>query len=133
MRTLNKDYKSRNEIIFGDDDADSNDNWLGGTRRFDSLNLEQLHALIRNEFIDLEDCQNYSPSVGDFLDFMKKYPEVEAHGYAVSHKRDDYRVSLEGIRFGGKVTMKMLLDFVHLCRHADEFHADEKGLYAWWD
>lgn len=132
MKTFNKDYESRNEIIFGDKDTDSK-SWLGGTRRFESLSLKQLNALIQNDFIDLEDCQNYSPSVGDFLDFMKKYPAVVAHGYAVSHKRDDYRVSLEGVSFGGKVTMKMLLDFVYLCRHADEFHASEEELYAWWD
>lgn len=132
MRTMNKDYESRNEIIFGGKDTDS-ESWLGGTRNFESLDLEQLQALIRNNFINLEECQNCSPSVSDFLDFMKKYPAVEAHGYAVSHKRDDYRVSLEGIRFDGNVTMDMLLDFVHLCRHADEFSAVHDHLWAWWD
>jgi hypothetical protein len=133
MKTLNKNYKARNEIIFGDDDCDSKDNWLGGTRRFESLDLEQLELLIKNDFIDLEQCQNYSPSVTDFRDFMKMYPDVMAHGYAVSHTRDDYRVSLEGVWFRGRVSMTMLLDFVHLCRHADEFVASEEELYAWWD
>jgi len=132
MRTLNKDYETRNEIIFGDKDTDSK-TWLGGTRRFESLNLEQLQDLIQNNFIDLEECQNYSPSVSDFLDFMKKYPAVKAHGYAVSHTRDDYRVSLEGLAFAGEVNNQMLLDFIHLCRQADEFHASEDELYAWWD
>lgn len=133
MKTLNKDYKKRNEIIFGDDDVDSKDNWLGGTRRFESLDLEQLELLIKNKFIDLEECQNCSPSVADFRDFMKQYPEVMAHGYAVSHNRDDYRVSLEGLWFRGNVSKKMLLDFVHLCRHADEFVTGDDELYAWWD
>lgn len=133
MTTMNKDYKKRNEIIFGDDDVDSNDNWLGGTRNFESLDLEQLNALIKNKFIDLEDAQNLSPTVADFLDFMKKYPAVKAHGYAVSHKRDDYRVSLEGLEFHGDVSKEMLMDFIYVCRLADEFTAEDDHLYAWWD
>jgi hypothetical protein len=130
MRDLNKDYQKRNQIIFGDNNTD---NWPGGVRRIESLSLEQLNDLIQNDFIDLEDCQNCSPTVEAFLDFMKKYPKVEAHGYAVSHTRDDYRVSLEGLAFAGRVNKQMLLDFVHLCRDADEFVADDNELYAWWD
>lgn len=132
MRTLNRDYHKRNEILFGDDIVDG-EGWLGGTRRFEELNLSQLKELVDNEFIDLEDCQNCSPSVGDFLEFMSKYPKVLAHGYAVSHNRDDYRVSLEGLYFKGRVSKELLKDFVYLCRHADEFNIGDNTLYSWWD
>lgn len=132
MKTFNADYKKRNQIIFGDDDVEG-ETWLGGTRRFEALYLPQLRELVDNDFIDLEGTQNCSPSAEYFLEFLEKYPKATAHGYAVSHKRDDYRVSLEGVQFRGRVSKKMLMDFVYLCRHADEFHAGDGELYAWWD
>lgn len=132
MRDLNKDYHKRNQIIFGDDNVDG-ENWLGGTRHFNNLSLQQLQELVTNKFIDLQDAQNCSPAVEDFLNFMKDHEEFSAHGYAVSHKRDDYRVSLEGIEFKGDVSKNLMKDFVHLCRHADEFVCEENELYAWWD
>jgi hypothetical protein len=64
---------------------------------------------------------------------MKNHPKVTAHGYVVTHEREDYRTSIEGLSFDGKVSKKLLLDFVHLCRQADEFVADERRLYSWWD
>jgi hypothetical protein len=64
---------------------------------------------------------------------MKKYPKVTAHGYAVSHNREDYSVGLEGLAYRGKTTKKMLKDFIYLCRLADEFVAEDNELYAWWD
>jgi hypothetical protein len=130
IRILNKDYKTRDQLIFGDENEND---WLGGVRSFDSLSVKQLKNLIQNNFIDLEDRQNSSPTVEDFFNFMKEHPEVKAHGYAVSHKRDDYRVSLEGLSFKGNINHNLLLDFVDLCRDADEFVADENELYAWWD
>lgn len=132
MINLNLDYNKRNQIIFGDDNVEPK-LWLGGTRHFDKLNLTQLKELINNNFIDLEDAQNLSPTVQDFLEFMEQHPNVLAHGYAVSHNRDDYRVSLEGLSFKGKVTKKLLKDFVCLCRLADEFVMDDNTLYSWWD
>jgi hypothetical protein len=133
MRDLNKDYQKRNQIIFGDDNVDG-ENWLGGCRHFSNLSLEQLEELVANKFIDLQDAQNCSPTVEDFLGFMKDHTEFTAHGYAVSHNRDDYRVSLEGIEFDGRVTSdRSVQDFVYLCRHADEFVWEDNKLYAWWD
>lgn len=132
MRTLNRDYHKRNEIVFGDNIVEG-ESWLGGCRHFDELDLSQLKELVENQFIDLEDAQNCSPTVGDFLEFMEKYPKVLAHGYAVSYNRDDYRVSLEGLSYKGRVTKELLKDFVYLCRHADEFNIEDNTLYSWWD
>ena len=132
MKTLNILFSKRNQIIFGDDDVEGK-SWLGGTRHFEDLNLSQLKELVKNNFIDLEESQNCSPMVESFLAFMEKYPKVTAHGYAVSHERDDYRVSLEGLEFSGRVTKELLKDFVYLCRHADEFVLEDNKLYSWWD
>jgi hypothetical protein len=131
-RTLNRDYHKRNEIIFCDD-AVEGELWLGGTRHFEELDLKQLKELAENQFIDLEDAQNCSPTAGDFLEFMEKYPKVTAHGYVVSHKRNDYRVSLEGLSYKGRVNKELNKDFVYLCRHADEFVLEDNTLYSWWD
>ena len=123
---MNKDYKARSIIIYGDENADSR-------HSFDSLSLKQLDALITNDFIHPHDCHNYSPSVSDFMEFMKKYTGVVAIGHTVGPERSDYRVSLEGLRFSGEVSKQMLLDFVDLCRRADEFAVSDDSLYAWWD
>lgn len=130
MKTLNADYKTRDQIIFGEY---NDQNYLGGTKRFEQLSLEKLESLVGNNFIDLDDCQNLSPTVQEFLTFMKNHPKVYAHGYVVSHNRNDYRVSIEGLSYEGKVSKELLFDFVKLCRQADEFVANEHELYAWWD
>lgn len=130
MTTLNLDYETRNELIFGNN---SDVDWLGGIKHFDNLMVDQLNELIVDNYIDVNECQNSSPSVGEFFEFMKKHRQVAAHGYAVSHKRDDYRVSIEGLSYCGNLSKDLLFDFIHLCRHADEFIAEEKRLYSWWD
>lgn len=124
---MNNDYKTRNKIIFGVEEPEG-----GDCINFEDLNLDQLNQLIDQDFIDMEECQNLSPTTEDFFEFMKKYPGTTAHGHAVSHTRDDYRVTLEGLSYSGKVTTEMLKDFIHLCRLADEFDIDDK-LYSWWD
>ena len=130
MKTLNRDYRMRNNIIFGE----NHDGDLGfdETKDFDSLSLEQFRELVANDFIDLEDCQNDSPSAGQFLAFMEKYPAVVAHGYAVGHDRVDYRVTLEGLSFNGPVSEELSTDFSSLCRDADEFVNESNKLHAWW-
>jgi len=141
MNDLNKDYKTRNLIIFGEVELSAalktfhRDplNWMGGIARFENLSLSQLKELIDNNFIDLEDCQNSSPSVGEFYEFMKSNPKFTAHGYAVSHERSDYRVSIEGVSCNKPYTKKELADFVHLCRRVDDLVIEDKKLYSWWD
>jgi len=127
---LNSDYEKRNKIVFGKNIPTE---WLGGVEHFENLTLKQFESLVDNRFIDLEDVQNLSPSAGDFLEFMRSHSKVTAHGYVVSHERQDCRVSIEGLSYKGKVSKNLLLDFVHLCREADEFVADDNHLYSWWD
>ena len=133
MQDLNKDWKKRDKHIFGN--VSTNYHQHGGCRSFEALTLEQLQYLIDNNFIDLEDCQNSAPSVEEMFEFMKAHSDFVAHGYVVSPDRDDYRVSLEGLRYRGKkkVSVKLVAEFVSFCQGADALEVDEKQLFCWWD
>lgn len=122
---LNADYKLRNEILgVGEEDE---------FHRFTNLSLNNLQELIDSNFIDLEECQNYSPTTEEFLNFMKENPGVVAHGYAVESTRNDYRVTLEGISYDGNVDFEELINLVDNFRSADIFNIDTDGFYLWWD
>lgn len=127
---LNRDDVRRREIFapFVSPDKPS-----GGITRFNHLNLEALKQLIDENFADPTERQNDSPSIQEFYDFMEKHPGCGCHGYFVDIERSDYRVSLEGIIFGGKVTIPLLLDFASQFRSASEFEVDVHYLYCWWD
>ena len=128
MTTLNYDQNRRDEILF----AGHTLRYSGGIERFDRLTLDRLELLVAENFIDLESSQNYSPTAGEFLDFMRVYPAVMAHGYAVSSERSDYRVTLEGLQCPAeKVNEELRLAFVDLCRCADDI-SFRGALYAWW-
>jgi hypothetical protein len=64
---------------------------------------------------------------------MKSHPKFTAHGYAVTHERYDYGVSIEGLSYSGEYSKEDLADFTHLCRLADDFVVQDKSLYCWWD
>ena len=127
-----KQIEERDKIIF-EREIDWDQEGSGGIMRFRELDIVQLEQLNEKGLLDLEDYQNDSPSVKEFMAFMKKYPAVTAIGYVVSPKRDDVRVSLEGIECEqAEVTPELKDDFIEMCRYADELEI-KKGLYAWWD
>lgn len=128
---FNKDTKRRAEVLGIPDDYPS-----GGIRKFKNATVEQIKTLIDENFLAPSDRQNFSPTAGEFLDFMQNYPEVRAHGYVVSPDRDDYRVTIEGLECPEfKLTedsFGLYINFVKLCRHADELEINSE-LYSWWD
>lgn len=126
-----KNVDERDKIIFGE--KYKQNKYLGGCRSFSDLDVDALKQLIDMNFIDLEECQNFSPSVEEFYEFMKSHPCITCHGYAVSPERSDYRVTIEGLEYIGIVTMEMLVDFVDMFREADEFSVSTNGLYCWYD
>ena len=122
----------RDEIVFGE--AQDWTQSMGGIKCYQDLTLSELENLIKEGFADPEETQNDSPSIQEFLDFMREYPFVRAHGYVVSNERDDVRVSVEGIEADrSDVTPEFFRAFVQLCRYADEFDDSDAGVYAWWD
>jgi hypothetical protein len=132
MESLNKDQRLRDTIIWGDY---SPDDYGGGIRRFSFMKLDQLEKLISNNFIELDQRQNWSPSTKEFYDFLKKNPQFTAHGYAVELKRNDYRVTIEGLECRVLCDEETIKSFKILCRNADSKSIDLKKplLYSWWD
>lgn len=134
MRKLNKDYKTRNKIL-GIPDAAS---WFGGSEKIQNVDLNTVKLLIQSGFVELEEAQNDSPTTQQFLNFMEKYPDVKAHGYAVSHKRDDYRITLEGLmcelsEIQPERREEIREAFRKFCRKADNLLFLGVSLYSWWD
>jgi hypothetical protein len=106
--------------------------YAGGAEDFEHLKLSQLKLLIDNHYIDLKSEHNSSPTVQEFYDFMKKHPNFQATGYAINHRRDDCRVSLDGVQCQTKeLTKEEINDFVEMFRDADEFNIHTG--YAWYD
>ena len=108
----------------------------GGIEHFNGLSAKSLKELIKLGFADPEDTQNESPSIAEFLKFMEKYHNVEAHGYAVSPNRSDERVSIEGLETKNRkeeLSKEFILDFTKKFRQADDFEVDEKHAFCWYD
>ena len=129
---LNMNVNERDLAIFGE--GYMREKYMGGVRRFERLPYYVLEGLIEDGFADPNETQNYSPCIYEFLMFMKKHPMFMAHGYTVSPYRDDYRVTIEGVRYDGDVMdldKETIVDFVELARGADEL--DIRCPYCWWD
>lgn len=129
MHKLNRNERQRDHIIFGEHDMAV---YMGGVRHFKNLSLSKLEQLIECDFIDLDERQNCAPCVKEIYEFMKKYPDYTAHGYTVSIRRNDYRVSLEGVsKESGADSVEELEDFMRLFKFADDFSTSP--MYCWFD
>ncbi len=128
--TYNYDDKRRCELLGIKYPA----NWgYGGCINFEGLNKKRFDLLLEENFIDPDDSQNESPTAKEFKDFMDRYPDVTAHGYAISPDRCDCRITIEGISYNGSVSKEMMKDFIDMCRYADEFVCENNCLYCWYD
>jgi hypothetical protein len=124
-----KQWKTRDKIIFGKDYKDE----PYDVKSFKNLTLAQLEKLVDKDFVALDLTQNESPTIQEMMDFMKKHPGVTAHGYVVSHQREDYRTSLEGLSYNGTSSKQMIAAFKKFCKNADELILNSEKLYSWWD
>jgi len=124
---MNKDMKRRDEIL------GISSEYLGGTAHYKPISLDVLEQLIKEDFVNLDECQNSSPSINEFLEFMKENPKVKAHGYVVHSDRSDYRLSIEGLWVDEEdVTNELKITFMEWNRFADEFNVKD-NLRSWWD
>ena len=128
---LNKDIKQRDEILFGAYYIE--DYRFGGCKRFDDVSVETLEKLVELNFLDQEDAQNSAPTAKSFIEFMKKHPGFEAHGYAVTDSRPDYRVTIEGLNYLGRAERETIMAFAMFANGADDFTVSDDQLYCWWD
>lgn len=130
MKELNINQDLRDYIIF----KNNSPNYMGGTASFEHLDIWDLEKLIKNNFIDLDDSQNDSPTAKEFYDFVKNNGFTGSfHGYVVNKDRSDYRVTIEGIDINSEIEKDALIQFSNLCRHADEFICTATNLYCWYD
>ncbi len=128
----NQDDKRRMAII--NPDLIENDQFQSykDLMPFDSLTKEQLQKLIDQKFADPHDAQNDAPSNQEFLSFMTEHPDFVVDGYAVSPRREDYRVSITAIKHkDGRIDASDIAAFKNFVRNADEI--DTITGYAWFD
>ena len=83
--------------------------------------------------LDLEEQQNDSPTIGEFLSFFRaeEYDGLKFIGYVIFPPRSDARVSIEGFECRPKPAQKQTL--INKFRHADEFECRGTYCRAWWD
>jgi hypothetical protein len=105
----------------------------GGIQHFSGLEAARLRALIAGGHANPSECQNSSPSIAEFLEFMDEHPGMLAHGYAVHYERPDYRTSLEGLEYRGTVNPELARRFKARFAEADELSVSSDSLYCWYD
>lgn len=134
MRVLNKDVIKRDEII-SKYSSKFEDIYLGGIKRFSKLSLDGLKILIEEGYVDIDDRQNYSPTIDKLVELGKKFQQNDMKllysGYAVSVDRDDYRVSIDAIYgdFENITDLELKQEIENLSKTADEVSNDR----IWWD
>jgi len=125
-----KNWKKRNKLIApftkaGVIDADEDH------VRFEGLTVEVLEKLIKLKFADPEETQNDSPSIAEFLAYMKEH-EATAEGYIICAARGDYRVSVEGV--SQKATdLQSRKVFFNTFSRADELDVFDDIMRCWYD
>ncbi|MEK3916264.1 hypothetical protein [Paenibacillus sp. FSL H7-0331] len=129
MFDFNQDVRARDKILGLSIDWEDRINRI---IRFDPIQVSALEDLINNQFINPDEKQNNSPTVQKIFTFMKKFPVVFATGYAVTPKRKDYRVSIEGLAINPEdVTEELENAFKEFSRSADEL-ITESGMACRW-
>lgn len=132
---MNKDVEMRDKILFGKYDPDSYR--FGGCKNF-HCSYETMKTLIENGFVDLNECQNDSPTTADFMDILDGINNVEFIAYAIGPDRSDYRITIEGVDVEiPDDNYDLFIQLIEHFRYADEFdvsHPDGSFcLHAWWD
>ena len=100
----------REEILFGDEyDLYAYDE--RGERRFTDVSVSDLDELVELGFLDPDGSVGNSPKFSVMMDFMRKHPEVTAHGFALIPFREFPAVKLTGIMCRGGVDEATIEDF----------------------
>ena len=95
--------------------------------------MKKLDDLIAGKFIDPDASYHDAPTARECLDFMITHPQLSAHGYAVSPRRQGYRVSLTGLDASDSTTVTPIMkkNFQKFCESADSLYT-ENVLYSHW-
>ena len=125
------------KIVFGGKPTYSS----GGIEPFSHLHPSKLKQLVEEGLVDPDGSQNDSPTTQEFLEFGEQFPFVRYIGYAVSPKRPDTRLTIEGIVVSETNVPEEALRsfrkaFKKFCHAADELdlpYENYKFYRAWWD
>ncbi len=105
---------------------------------FEGLTKDEVLELIKKYGCpdNMEETQNDSPSVQEFLDIEKKYKDIKYIGYIIKKPRTDFRVSIEGFTLvtqSADEAIQVLLEY----KYADEADCEKRWnnyeLRFWWD
>ena len=102
-----------------------------------TFTYSELKGLVSLGIANLNERQNESPSILEFLEFcesaMTSEEEVIFEGYIVTN-REDSRVSITTIRLVKSLaSARTVKDFFDKFSEADEFDNYEDHYRAWWD
>lgn len=141
---VNKDYKSRNKILYGEEEISDKDYKQFGIIRF-SINKNQLQQLIDLKFINPMAYHNKGSTIKDFLRIYealipmhKKFKSIQFLGFAISEKRNDYRIEIDGIKFIGDIKIfleiKEFNDWIaKIFSDTTYFYIKNDGFLFWYD
>ncbi len=133
----NRDWFTRDTIIFGAPPLPQAPEYGGGCRYFDRLTLDQLRRLVVLRFADPDGVKNSSPSTQEFLNFVQSQANLGFQfvfeGYAIHPQREDYRVTIDAIAYAGEATDDVSQAFQEFSMDADELEISPNYLRAWWD
>lgn len=108
-----------------------------GITYFDNLTLQGALTLLENELLDPEEKQNLSPTINDMIEFVRtNFPDkIGFHGYIVSPRREDVRISFEGINnlLKSTFTKKELEIIYKFSNYADELKLTRKNVWVRYD
>jgi hypothetical protein len=131
------DHRQRDLILKG---FFTDKDYIGGSRRFSNLPLELLELILLENHTDHNEKHNNAPSIRDLIIFAKQMNEKGYYfffnGYAISPKREDYRVSIDTINIkyyfdnSNHLNNKIIEKFF---KDADEKDLDNGTMRFWYD
>ena len=128
-----KQFDERDKILEPYFDTTYCKDWFGGLMYIKNVPASVIRELIDKGLADPEDCQNSAPSLEEMCEFCEKHPTYTIHGYVVGRRRDDARVTAEGIE-SDDMDLDDLQDLL-IFRFADDFDIDTKNrsFFCWYD
>ena len=131
-KELNKSNVNQRDLVLFYEPYDEK-KYYGGIRHFDAISYADCQELCKLDVLNPDGRQNCAPPAKEIMEFLRLHPNFRAHGYAVSPKRDDYRVSLEGVECGPGYSLNDVWDLFRILKYPDEYSVTEDGILCWFD
>ncbi len=102
-----------------------------------SISKRPLMITIDGDGFCWKNSKNQLTSQLFYEEIMKKYPFLKAHGYVTSKDREDYRLSIEGLKYktplNKEIPIKVKKAFERFSKGSDSYTEINNILYSWWD